>query len=1062
MKRLKLFLGLVAALFMAVTGSMAQTPTAGPISSEEIPEGYYFIASTKGSVYGITNPYIAANGGSMKLVPGTAVTTNLLSSKVGIWKISIQDANTTPKRYKIQSIENGLYWDAGPGCPLGTSNGHYEIRQSPTDNSVYTFNGVAGGIGNSNSVNATSATSFNRDNNDTYNTWKLIPAGFSEGDFKTLTISCTYGEGEGGTFSKSFQGLSGNEITFSDFVDFYTNFTPSSYTFTSEANQNLNVTCEEKFPIEWGKFYKLKIREFNAQVKDQPYVVWTPSETNVGSRKAETANMNGYWRFKKVPGTENKVIVYSNAQGKSNALTFENFENNRLATLSENGTQLAIRPITPSGNTSSSYTTAGCFRLANPANDNENLHDVKGKIGIWNNALSKTDVGSTFTFVEVTPQPTALTTAKVIEKTNDITEIIDITLKDYYWDGNDDVSAIELTNQYSILTKSSTTKDQEGYVVFNVTNNPPFTISPDEEHLTYQYLRTRNDDSHYLVAAYDEGTTTSGKTQSRLAVSKSSLSSMQKLAGKGWAMVKKPGTLNQYYLYNEATDKLKLTLDNNEQGTKATMTETGTPFFLNRQPAEFTGFTGGFTIQPDNTNNHAVGDHNNNGELSYWSNRGSSELNDGGSIFRVVDEEEMVNACKSIISKTGFAGSFTSSVIAELNGYPTLKAFFIMYDMARSMGLNSYEKVDPNKFYRIYFKRSTQYVNNSGAYADANGTVSEDEASRDLLTVNSENVEANVSTICNFVATGTEGVYNIQNPNSKFWWGTTKAAEQTKLYTEKEQQDAGKYSVVYGVDFNDVPCVLIKDTEITQDWKYLASHFDGEYNKQIDNRANVTAGGELEPAVAIYIKEVTSYPVTFKAQYATLTLPFDVTIPTDVKAYVASGVNTSAQGVRELTLTEVTTTIPANTPVVLECTAAQAPTAEATATYKFPLTNTVTSYDGTNLLSPTTVRRTGLTANTYYGLSIGADETVGFNISAITSVPANKAYLTKASLSALEPQPETASFIRCNFGGETTGLDNINTTNEDSNIYYDLNGRRVLYPSTGIYVKGNGQKVFIQ
>ena len=39
MKRLKLFLGLVAALFMAVTGSMAQTPTAEPISSAEIPEG---------------------------------------------------------------------------------------------------------------------------------------------------------------------------------------------------------------------------------------------------------------------------------------------------------------------------------------------------------------------------------------------------------------------------------------------------------------------------------------------------------------------------------------------------------------------------------------------------------------------------------------------------------------------------------------------------------------------------------------------------------------------------------------------------------------------------------------------------------------------------------------------------------------------------------------------------------------------------------------------------------------------------------------------------------------
>lgn len=1052
MKRLKLFLGLVAALFMVATGSMAQTPTAEPISSEEIPEGYYFIASANETAHAITNPYIAANGGTMKLVPQTAVTTNLALSKVGVWKISIQDNTTTPKRYKIQSLENGLYWSVGGNCPLGGTIGIYNINH--TENGVYTFNGagVANNVTNQNAVNATNATTFDRANNGICNTWKLIPAGFS--DIKTLTVTYTYGTN--GTFSDTYLGCENNELSLTK--DFYTNFSQSSYTITSDANQTVTVTCDENFPIEWGKFYQLKIREYDALVAGQPYVVWTPSETNVGCRQAEATNMNGYWRFEKVAGTENKVIVYNNAKGKSNALTFANFNDKTQASLSETGTQLAIRPITPIGSNSSSYTSAGCFRLANPANDHQSLNDVNGKIAIWNDSKSLTDAGSTFTFVEVATQPTALTAAKVIDENS---VAADITLTDYYWDGADDVSSIELQNQYSFFTKNSTTKDSEGNIVFNVTNNLPFTISPNEENLTYQYLRTRNDDSHYLVAAYDEGSTTSGKTQSRLEISKSSLSSMQKLVGKGWAMVKKAGTLNQFYLYNEATGNLKLTLANTNQGTKATMTETGTAFYLNNQPAEFTDFTGGFTIQPDNTNNHAIGDHNA-GELCYWSNRANnqSELNDDGSIFRVVDEEEMVNACKSIISKTGFAGSFTSTVIAGFNGYTKLKDFFVLYDMTRRIAA-SYEKVDPNKFYRIYFKRSTQYVNNSGAFADANGTVSEDEASRDLLTVNSENVEANVSTICNFVATGTEGVYKIQNPNSKFWWGTTKAAQETKLYTTKEQQYAGKYSVVYGADGNDVPCVLIKDTEITQDWKYLASRYDGEYNKQIDNRANVTAGGEFEPAVAIYIKEVTSYPVTFKAEYATLTLPFDVTIPTGVKAYVASGVNTSLEGVRELTLTEVNTTIPANTPVVLQCTAAEAPTAEATATYEFPLTNTVTSYTGTNLLSPTTVRRTGLTANTFYGLSVGADDTVGFNISAITSVPANKAYLTKASLSASETQPETAAFIGCNFGGATTGLDNIVTNSEDNNIYYDLNGRRVLYPSTGIYVKGNGQKVFI-
>ena len=72
------------------------------------------------------------------------------------------------------------------------------------------------------------------------------------------------------------------------------------------------------------------------------------------------------------------------------------------------------------------------------------------------------------------------------------------------------------------------------------------------------------------------------------------------------------------------------------------------------------------------------------------------------------------------------------------------------------------------------------------------------------------------------------------------------------------------------------------------------------------------------------------------------------------------------------------------------------------------------------------------------------------------------AYLTKANL----PQ-ETglASYIRCSFGdsGETTGInENQTDTVGESDVYYDLNGHRVLYPTRGIYVKGNGQKVFIK
>lgn len=66
----------------------AQTPTATPIAVEEVPTGYYFIASTNGSAYDLANPYIVPNGGTaMKLVSQSAVTTDLSASNVGIWYI---------------------------------------------------------------------------------------------------------------------------------------------------------------------------------------------------------------------------------------------------------------------------------------------------------------------------------------------------------------------------------------------------------------------------------------------------------------------------------------------------------------------------------------------------------------------------------------------------------------------------------------------------------------------------------------------------------------------------------------------------------------------------------------------------------------------------------------------------------------------------------------------------------------------------------------------------------------------------------------------------------------
>ena len=51
------------------------------------------------------------------------------------------------------------------------------------------------------------------------------------------------------------------------------------------------------------------------------------------------------------------------------------------------------------------------------------------------------------------------------------------------------------------------------------------------------------------------------------------------------------------------------------------------------------------------------------------------------------------------------------------------------------------------------------------------------------------------------------------------------------------------------------------------------------------------------------------------------------------------------------------------------------------------------------------------------------------------------------------------NFIKTN--NVVTGIDNIEMDSE-SNTFYDLSGRKVLQPSRGLYIKGNGEKIFVE
>ena len=82
------------------------------------------------------------------------------------------------------------------------------------------------------------------------------------------------------------------------------------------------------------------------------------------------------------------------------------------------------------------------------------------------------------------------------------------------------------------------------------------------------------------------------------------------------------------------------------------------------------------------------------------------------------------------------------------------------------------------------------------------------------------------------------------------------------------------------------------------------------------------------------------------------------------------------------------------------------------------------------------------------------DNVIGTDLT-LRTIAANKAYYVSTQA--------TGEALSLSFGGPAVGIDQIATPGaEKAQTYYDLQGRRVLYPSNGIYVTEDGQKVFIK
>lgn len=340
-----------------------------------------------------------------------------------------------------------------------------------------------------------------------------------------------------------------------------------------------------------------------------------------------------------------------------------------------------------------------------------------------------------------------------------------------------------------------------------------------------------------------------------------------------------------------------------------------------------------------------------------------------------------------------------------------------------------------------------KYLTTTEITCDINGYV-QASVNGDLGIKRLEGTSAFVPRLWQFEKTA-DGKYNLLNANTNSYVSiasmlTKDNQNQKDAYTIYTTDDA--FSGADNVNNDSTTMFVISSSNATGKKMLNAARGYGENEKSVDvwdNSQKIDAGNYWQ-----FIK-VTEVPLTIAANdYTTLCLPFNVQLPENstVKAYYASAATGEVLKLEEIT----DVIIPANEGVILHNTseAEAAKISLAITTAEATLTN--------NKLKGVTAKREGYTKLNNYVLAAKNGATAFYKAN-FTAVTANKAYLPVANVQGVQ-----GVMMAFSFGDEVTGIDNVNATAPAAKKYYDLQGRRVLYPAKGIFVTEDGQKVLFK
>lgn len=600
------------------------------------------------------------------------------------------------------------------------------------------------------------------------------------------------------------------------------------------------------------------------------------------------------------------------------------------------------------------------------------------------------------------------------------------------------------------ISPETITAGQDVTVNF-VTGTSPVTFSTDEK-TTYYSMRVRGTGTKWVVAYNDQIAT----NQDALVLSNNTTYDFaRKYVPEAFWSFEKSGLGVKIRCGNGKYINVAGT------GNTATLSDNGTVFYFKGAPSNAS--SSNFSLQY--ANNSFLGDHSvGNTRIGTWSS--TDAANDAGSGYTLKStcvledlKTALVSRLSSFTQPTTTPDANTLRVATAENVAAALTAAQVATNLETL--INAYNTAftttfDTDAYYRIVNSNTTlsnRYPSSQEVFVGTDGVLNTAYKADNTINRVVKRLTENdnlVAQLWRFEDAGS-GTYLVRNVNTN----CNLSDASSNLDLPVNTSNGGKYRILAVPTSSQTASIVSGKASTTNNGVSTFLFIrDGHQLNAAAGNYGTTLGNwdDHEDDASNYwtFVKVTEIPVAIStAKFATVGFPFNTKVTTDgVKVFYAKKAENGA-----VTLTEIEDkVIPANEGAILY-------NEDGATTATLQITTTGGTLTG-NVLTATAAGRTGFTALATYGLALNSSNEACFMKNSLVTVPANKAYLDATNYNETTG---SATQLRFSFdGGSMTGISDAVAEDGTPVEYFDLQGRRVLYPAHGIFVTSKGEKVLIK